>query len=512
MKITLYVLLSLSLRPVEAQLIMWQQILGGSSFEYPQRLLKTDNGFLIAGFTSSTDIPGYHGGFSDFWLAETDSTGNQLWQKTYGGSSSEYLYEILKLNDGFAMAGSTQSNDGNVTVAFGNADFWLVKTDLSGTVSWQKSFGGSNGEIANDLIQTSDGGFLLLGRTSSVDGQIAVNKGQNDIWIVKTDSTGNFQWQVSYGSGSNEEGKSVVQLNDGSFILIADIQANGGDISGHHGAYDTWVAKLSESGNLIWGKAIGGSKDDISSEIIQSSDGNLVITGYSESIDGDLSGIPLAGKADGWIYKMDTSGSIIWQKRYGSYRNEHFFSPAKEIIGHGYLVVGNIVDSIGGVGLIDDAWVLTLDQFGNKIFDEKLGGFRSDYAVDAIPIQIGESVILGFTHSVDGDLSGLTPQMDAWLFRFSQVLISIPDLENNKNSFSVYPVPSNGIFHFYTNVPENIKAITITGLSGKEVFSSNSILTKRQIIDLSDQSSGVYLMVVLFIDNSKSMAKLILQH
>ncbi|MEO6454263.1 MAG: hypothetical protein ABIN97_09335 [Ginsengibacter sp.] len=299
-------------------IIEWQKSLGGSSEEEATSIQQTtDGGYILAGFSSSNDgdVTGNHGG-GDSWIIKLNSTGIVEWQKCLGGSNEEKAYSIEQASDGaYIVAGFTGSNDGDVTGNHGNWDFWLVKLSGIGGIEWQKCLGGSNEEIANSVHETTDGGYVIAGISYSNDGDVTVNHGDRDYWIVKLSSTLNIEWQKSLGGSNTESVFSIQQTFDGSFIVAGDSYSNDGDVSGNHGNNDYWIVKLSSAGNMEWQKSMGGRFDEQASSIHQTTDGGYIVTGRSSVNDGDVTNNN--GNFDYWVVKLNpfpSSAVTVWMK------------------------------------------------------------------------------------------------------------------------------------------------------------------------------------------------------
>ena len=232
---------------------IWNTYLGGSYGELKSDIKETaDGGLIMAGVTRSNDVDvsGNHG-YYDIWLVKLDVNGSLLWQKCFGGSSGEsddsFDVKVLETVDyGYIIAGTTESNDGDVSGNHGGYDAWVFKVDGSGNLEWQKCYGGTNDDDVRSIEKTSDGGYILIGTTLSVNGDVQGNNGYSDMWVVKIDSEGNLQWQKCLGGTSAEYGYSAHQTNDGGYFLggMTSTQ-NNGDVSGNHGFYDFWLVKLS---------------------------------------------------------------------------------------------------------------------------------------------------------------------------------------------------------------------------------------------------------------------------
>jgi len=228
----------------------------------------SDGGFIAAG---ATQFPPFSGKV-DAYLVKTDSDGNTTWSKEFSRTTDDdYGRSVVQTSDGgYAIAGETDH--------FGNADFWLIKTDASGNFLWDKTYGGAGWDGANSIIQTSDAGYILAGQTSSF------GAGGNDFWLVETDSTGNIQGNQTYGGAGDDVGQSIVQTADRGYAMCGYTNSFSGD-----GSYEVWLIKLRGSGPRTWVVDDDGPADfsTIQEAINAASDGDTVFVkagAYSEPI------------------------------------------------------------------------------------------------------------------------------------------------------------------------------------------------------------------------------------
>lgn len=288
--------------------IEWQRAIGGPGNDVGQSIIQTsDSNYVIAGGGESTtgDVTGNHSGYTDGWVIKFDQTGSILWTKAIGGSYIDGFSDIKELPDGSLLAtGSTASYDGDVIGHLAYSDFWLVKLSSDGTLINQKCLGGSSDEYSSSLSLTPDGGCILVGQTNSSDIDVNGQHGFSDYWAVKVDSSFNIQWQKTLGGTGIDRAYCTLVDADGNCLLAGYTYSRDGDLQGRKGKpSDIWVVKLSSMGNLLWQKVLGEtSGDEIAYGICQSADSSYLITGYSNSYTGLLTGTH--GSDELWIVKL----------------------------------------------------------------------------------------------------------------------------------------------------------------------------------------------------------------
>lgn len=241
----------------------WSKTYGSSSYdEGHYGLVQTsDGGFAMAGETWS-----FGSGGADFYLVRTDAQGNMLWQKAYGGPADDKCYDMIQTSDGgFALAGYTMS------YGAGGQDIWLVKTDANGNAEWNQTYGGKGDECALSIVQTSDGGYALAGYTTSY------GAGNMDFWLVKTDSSGNAQWNMTYGGPNDDYARTVIQTSDGGYLIGGYTESFGA------GGLDAWLVKTDANGVEQWNQTYGGSGDDQAMQVMPTADGGYVFCGRTTS-------------------------------------------------------------------------------------------------------------------------------------------------------------------------------------------------------------------------------------
>ncbi|MBK9526215.1 MAG: T9SS type A sorting domain-containing protein [Bacteroidetes bacterium] len=313
-------------------------------------------------------------------------------------------------DSGFIIIGVTDSDNGDVTGFHGGGgdDYWVVKTDQTGNIQWQKCLGGTSSESASSVQQTSDGGYIISGTTSSNNGDVTGFHGRSDYWIVKLDYAGNLQWQKSLG-GSNYYGDnsgydkaySVKQALDGGYVAIGRSNSGDGDVTGLHVVSwyysDYWIIKLNSAGIIQWQKCLGGYEDEEAHSMALSNDSGFVITGTARSNSGDVTGNhdATANSSDYWVVKLNSIGNIVWQKCYGGSKNDNPSSICNTT-DKGFVIAGNTNSYDGDVmGRYDSTnnvgWVIKIDSIGNLQWQKLLSGS----ATSVIQTQDGGFLISG---------------------------------------------------------------------------------------------------------------------
>ena len=415
--------------PPPPSILQWQKTYGGSTAEMGYAITSDATGnyvFTASALTNSGDVSGHHGGVgADVWMVKTNATGLISWSHCIGGTKSDYAYDIITTADGsgYVFAGVTTSNDGDLAgiVNRGGRDVWIVKIDpANGNILWQKSYGGSVDDWAQSIIETSDGGFLVVGSTASTDGDVTQMRGASDVWIIKLDSNGDMMWQKTYGGTLGEGANSIIKSSDGNYMVAASTSSTNGDLLGqvNRGGNDCWLFKISDNGNILWQKTYGGSQGEGASGIFETPGGDYVFTSTTTSNDGNVSGNH--GYADTWVVKINMNGNITWQKCFGGFDMDN--GTIRDIDATGNIVIvgytfsknGDIPASKGS----EDLWVLRLDANGNKLFSNVLGGKSGDMANDAIPTADGMYITAGRSNSTTGDVTGNDGGEDVWVVKF----------------------------------------------------------------------------------------------
>jgi hypothetical protein len=356
----------------------WTETYGGTEDDRFHSVQTTaDNGYIIAGKTNS-----YGSGSADVYLIKTNANGNILWEKTYGGSDSDYGYSVQQTTDGgYIVAGYTGS------FGAGGNDIYLIKTDADGDTLWTKTYGGTGSERGYSVQQTTDGGYIVTGITNSF------GAGGIDFYLVKTDVDGDTLWTRTYGGTESDYGYSVQQTTDGGYIVAGYTKSFGA------GYYDFYVIKSDANGDTLWTRTYGGTESEYGYSAQQTSDNGYIIAGkvsndpflvrtdangdtlWTRIYDGKVAnsvqqtmdnGFIFTGvtSSGGWgsnllVVKTRDNGDTLWTRIYECAANGNDFGySVQQTTDNGYIVAGM---GRSRTGYDYDAWLLRIDDFGFMI-------------------------------------------------------------------------------------------------------------------------------------------------
>ena len=416
MKRTWIILLTLTL-PVlalaELPDSLWSRTFGGSNNDICYSVQQTsDGGYILGGRTIS-----YGAGSDDFWLVRADANGDTIWTRTYGGSGHEVCYSVQQTSDGGYILGGYTSSSGA-----GYYDFWLVKTYPGGTEEWSRTFGGSSMDVCRSVQQTSDGGYILGGYTESY------GAGGPNFWLVKADANGDSLWSRAFGGGNDDRCYSVQQTTDGGYILGGFTESYGA------GDDDFWMVKTDASGTEEWSRTFGGSGSDKCHSVQQTTDAGYILGGFTFSYG--------AGFGDSWLVKTDTNGTEDWSQTYGGSSYDKCYSVQQTSDG-GYILGGETM-TYGAGGL--DFWLVKANVIGTEEWSRTFGGIFDDYCQSVQQTTDGGYVLGGYTRSFGAG------GYDFWLVKTGYPTTVYPDsITGNPIIRWIAPYPCDYLIYSTTN-------------------------------------------------------------
>jgi hypothetical protein len=507
--------------------ITWQACFGGSGTDWIFDIIETDDGgYFLLGTTASQngDITNNHGEW-DIWLVKTDSVGNLLWQRCYGGSDIDYSTNIIKDNQGnYYFGGDVSSDDGDVQSGnHGIYDRWIVKIDSEGEIIWEQCYGGSNDDYGGTLMWLSDGNILVYGAAHSGDGDVPINYGFLDIWLMKINPEGEILESHVYGNQLHNNVFSVIETSDGGYFFAGKAGCIGGMVQGDYkGDVDVWVVKLNSQFEIEWQQLYGGTYQDYGYRgAIELEDG-YIFTAITNSNDFDVSGFhgtPGLYESDIWAVKIDFTGNIVWQKCLGG--NDYDWAGTLHLANDdGFYIIGETQSNNGDVSGNhsypnwgwSDIWIVKLSSEGELEWQKCYGGLGDERIYNGAIKKSDNHWILGGRASYNSDdvncsLYGEYNE-DFWVFELDTVDTTwVIEYHNENDMVTVKPNPAGEWTSFNYKLPVNsseglieitdvsgavIERITVTGTEGQKVWDTRKI------------KSGVYFYMLNVSGNSKS--------
>ena len=420
---------------------LWTKTFGGSNDDGGRSFQQTrDSGFIITGFSVS---------FNNIYLIKTNSTGNLLWTKTFGGTGSPEGESVIQTSDG----GYFISGDGS--------NINLIKTDANGDTLWTRNFGGTGPCKTYSVQQTNDGGYVITGYAHGSVTSV-------DYYLLKLNATGDSLWSKTYGSMGDEEGRSLIQTNDGGYMIagntIFGFGATGEDI---------YLLKLDSSGNVLWSKTYGGINEDRAYSIVQTADMGFIISGSTMSFG--------AGDKDVYLLKTDSNGIVQWSKTFGGSGWDEARSVRKAADG-GYIITGFSASFNAGDF---DIYLIKTDANGNSGCNQGIGTTISDTAA-TITGSTGFLISSGSPVTSPATITGSGFPLTTICFNNS-----VNEIEIDNSNF-IYPNPSNGNFTISLANSLNNVSIEIYNILGEKIFQENVNTTSLKRINLTNISRGLY--------------------
>lgn len=441
---------------------IFQKTYGGSESDASYSVRQTmDNGYVLVGGTAS-----YGQGGSDVYLIKTDSFGDILWSKTYGGTNNDHGYCVQQTIDtGYIITGITRS------YGAGGEDIYLIKTNQEGDTLWTKTFGGELDDWGSAVQQTLDGGYIIIGSTESY------GSGNFDYFLIKTDNYGNTMWTRTFGGTNWDYGSWIELTSDNGFIITGHSNSYGA------GNYDVYLIKTNNTGDTLWTKTYGALDDEYSHTVKQTVDGGYVIVGEQ--------GIYQTSETfNVLLIKTDNNGNESWSKDYGG-TGYDIGASVDQSSDDGYIVVGQT--SSFGAGE-RDVYLIKTDSNGDTIWTKTFGGADYDRGFSVQETHDGGYVLCGntyFNETVNSNVYFIKTDTNGNTAPLGIYSVQYPDLK-----FSVYPNPSTSEVNieFETNSSE-IYSIAIYSVFG-QVLKESKIDKNKITIDISNLNEGIYFIAV----------------
>jgi hypothetical protein len=398
-------------------------------------------GYIISGTTES-----FGSGGTDVYLVRTDENGDTLWTKTLGGSDDEQGYFIRETQDtGFIIAGYTLSSGA------GKKDIYLVKTSASGVPMWEKTFGGLEDEEGYSVHETSDGGFIIVGKA------LSFGLGNWDVYVIRTNSTGDTLWTRTYGSTADDIGLSGIETPDGGFIIVGYTSVAG--------TRDVYIIKTDTLGDTLWTKIYGGSNWEMGYSVLTTVDRDYVVLGHTNSFG--------AGLYDIYMIKTNSQGDSLWTRTYGGTSSEYGYS-IQTTSDAGYIIAGRT--NTFGAGDID-AYMIKTNPEGDTLWTRTFGGLNQEIGRSAHQTSDGGYILAGQTQSFGAGGN------DIYLIKTNSIGLGIEE-EPDSGGLRIAE------FGLYQNHPNPFNKLTVISYiipanSSKQSAISGKIPVKLSIYDIT---------------------------
>lgn len=480
---------------------------GGSGDDSFSTFVKVGNTFYLGGTTNSTDGDISDTGFGsrDAWLMKTDENLNPISDTLYGGNSSDRIFNMHHSNSKLFIGinSLSQENTGNLNAQKKGSHYVvMVCQDMNDNILWQKSYGGDNKDEVYDIDEFSNGDLLLTCISNSDAGfdksedNIGIG---NDIWLIRIDQNGNIVWENTIGGDLIENwAMSSIDNNDNVYVNItSSSNASGDKTENSYGLSDLWLVKLSDQGNIIWDKTIGGSGSDYFGNIIFHNNYLYLLSKSSSDMNVFKSENSINGTDDIWVIKSDVNGNILHENTIGSSSNDNagllMFDGNKLIITGGTSFTANNDQT---VNMSDRGiWMLELDTNLNLMHQKGIDAQLFDYGTGTYLLNPSNYLVLANTTS-DAGLDKTDPALggdDVWAMILSDDL-GVDEMELF-SMLNIYPNPTENLVYISVENQEAIQHVQVLDMQGKEVLS-----TTQSTINIETFSQGVYLIKV----NTKS--------
>lgn len=521
----------------QSQDILWEKSYGGLHADYLFDAQPTaDYGFILAG-SSLSDKTGnkseHNNGDLDYWIWKMDEKGDLDWQKSLGGSGFDLLQSIKNTKDGGFILAGTSNSPKTSEGATGNkkenckgiTDFWVIKLNAKGDEQWQKTIGGNGQDELLCAFQTTDGGYMLGGSSSStllpkqdltekgtidvkpdLTGKTEKCRGNMDYWIVKLDNTGAVQWQRTYGGEYADVLRSMEQTKDGGYILggYSNSPRSGDKTEANSGIGDYWILKIDNLGDVEWQKTYGGNGDNQLYVIHQTQDGGYITGGNSNSTTAlTLLGGTVSNGTDYWVMKMNEKGDVVWSRTY-NFGKIDILTSLIENDDHTFLIGGYAQsESEQGNGLqllkgsgdkegINDYIALKISDTGEELWKKMVGSKGEDILRKLIETRDGGYLLAGTSNSKSSkDKNSTIGGNDFWVVKLKDK----QKPEEVKVKIEAIPNPATTFTNIIIGYDFEQGTATVYDLLGRQL-QSFEIYSRTVPVDLSKYAEGIYIVSI----------------
>ncbi|MEO1450470.1 MAG: hypothetical protein AAFV07_13145, partial [Bacteroidota bacterium] len=415
-------LASIALPEASAQVVFWQKYQGTESFEKGRNILYRPDGTLI--ITSEILTGGVDSGQPrsyDVRVIKYSTQGKIFWERNLGGSGHDHITKVIETREsGIMLIGTTESHDGDISANRGGTDIWVTSLSPTGQVRWSRTFGGSGDDRGTAILETRNGDIWIGGESSSPNGDMkSLHHGGLDSWIARLSAEGRLLWERHYGSGGNEQVRGLHERPDGRIMALHTSDKAGQDVQVNLGRSDVWATILEEDGEIGWQANFGGTDNDLIETSYMHPDGSLILGGTTFSADVHID--KQQGLGDGWLLRLDPSGGVVWSRTFGGRRPEGV-TDIKPTSDGGYIWCGLTQTRTGEGDIVVnagyyDGWIGKIGADGTMDWMRTHGFVGKDVFESVVELPMGGFVVLGY--SIMGQKEALRPghrgMGDIWL-------------------------------------------------------------------------------------------------
>jgi hypothetical protein len=498
LKLSALFLLTSLLTEAQTPTIAFSKYFGGNRGEAKSIQKTTDGGYIVAGFAENAppEATNYNGSWDGF-VVKVNAAFELEWAKCYGTSSSETIAQIKQTSDGgYIFVGNAYVHYANATVGTTEYDYWIVKTDASGTIQWEKKYGGSKEDRACSVEETTTGEFVVSGWSGSADGTNSTNYGWVDYWLLKLNATGDIILNKKYGGSDDDHGYAAVVNSDGTMVMAGESFSENNQVTCTNPTIcesSFWLVKTNTLGDIAWSRCVGSHYSGANYfnrafNIIKTTDGGYVAigSGWDSSIQNTY------GASDFWAVKYDNNGNQVWRNHYGGSGQDEAYNIRQTTDG-GFVIVGSSYSTDGlvtvNLGNYSDqnGWMIKVNANGELEWQKSAGSssFGYDYFNDVVQISPTEYVVAGKAGNANDDCIGSNGR-GFWITKVNYTPLSTAN--QTLVDFEMYPNPTNNMVSFKAKEP--ITKISITDSSGRIVLERTA--SEINQVELSELSTGAY--------------------
>jgi uncharacterized protein YegL len=416
-----------SRKNIQTPELFWNRLYGGEFNDEASCIIEDrDKNYIVAGYTKSKDgdVELSFGNGDAFVLKLNSRNGDIIWRKTFGDEGEDQINSIIMDSDGNYIAVGCTMLDASKTY---DKDFWAIKINSDdGDVIWSKSYGGNRYDVAYSVVEDNDGNYIVAGYSGSTDGDVVGSHGYDDCWLLKIKSVnGDIVWSKTIGGTESDQANCIIKCRDGGCIITGSTRSNDGDFSVNNGRRDCFALKIDpKDGSIVWIKTYDDSTSKYDMKAIESSNGDIVVTGYT---------IPINLTPSDYLVTVlnPKNGEIKWRRKYGALSDDEKATSIIESRDGNYIIAGNTNYNRGGYY---DAWLIKVNsQSGSIIWSNIYGGNLSDNVNSIIEDSDGNYVLAGYSASFDGYFQNMhLGRDDYWVMKLSgDAEIIQPDVSDN---------------------------------------------------------------------------------